>query len=326
MKHLKLEPAHALVTGGAGFIGSHLCDLLAQNNWEITILDNFSAGSMGNIQHLLKQMPQKVKLLKGDCTNPIHVKKALKNVEMVFHFVANPEVRLELSNPKTCFEQNIYATYILLQQLANISKLHTLVFASTSTVYGEPETIPTPENYAPLKPISLYGASKLASEALISAYAHTYNFKAIIYRLANTLGPRSQHGVIHDFIQKLKKNPNELEILGDGTQTKSYLYINDCIKAMLLGLNKTKSQVEIYNVGSEDQIDVKTIAQIVINEMELKNVKLAFTGGVNGGRGWIGDVKNMLLNISKIKSLGWNPDLNSKQAIRKTTKQLLRKS
>jgi len=312
-----------LVTGGAGFIGSHLCDLLAKHNWEITILDNFSAGSVGNIQHLLKQTPQKMKLLKGDCTNPIDVKKALKNVETVFHLAANPEVRLELSDPQTCFQQNVYATYILLQQLRNNSKLHTIVFASTSTVYGEPETIPTPENYAPLKPISLYGASKLASEALISAYAHTYNYKAVIYRLANTVGPRSQHGVIHDFIQKLNNNPNQLEILGDGTQIKSYLYINDCIEAILLGLEKTKNQVEIYNLGSEDQINVKTIAQIAIEEMGLKNVKLTFTGGVDGGRGWIGDVKNMLLDISKLKLIGWKPELNSAQSITTATKDIL---
>jgi len=312
-----------LVTGGAGFIGSHLCDSLAELDGEITILDNFSAGLIGNIQHLLKQMPQKVKLLKGDCTNPIHVKKALKNVKIVFHFAANPEVRLELSDPKTCFRQNIYATYVLLQQLKANPKPHTIVFASTSTVYGEPETIPTHENYAPLKPISLYGASKLASEALISAYAHTYNYKAIIYRLANTIGPRSQHGVIHDFIQKLKKNPNELEILGDGTQAKSYLHISDCIDAMLLGLEKSKNQVEIYNVGSEDQIDVGTIAQIIIEEMELKNVKLTYTGGVDGGRGWKGDVKNMLLDVGRIESLGWKPKYKSAQAIKTAAQTVL---
>jgi len=315
-----------LVTGGAGFIGSHLCDSLAEHNCEITILDNFSAGLIGNIQHLLEQMPRKVKLLKGDCTNSINVKKALRNVEMVFHFAANPEVRLELSDPKTCFRQNIYATYALLQQLRANPKPHTIIFVSTSTVYGEPETIPTPENYAPLQPISLYGASKLASEALISAYAHTYNLKAVIYRLANTVGPRSQHGVIHDFIQKLKKNPNELEILGDGAQTKSYLYISDCIKAMLLGLEKSKNQVEIYNIGSEDQIDVKTIAQIIIEEMELKNVKLTYTGGVNGGRGWKGDVKNMLLDVSKLKSLGWKPKYTSAQAIKTAAQTILKEN
>jgi len=241
-----------LVTGGAGFIGSHLCDRLAEHNCEITILDNFSSGSTENIQHLLKQTPRKVKLLKGDCTNPTYVQKALKNVEAVFHLAANPEVRLELSDHQTCFRQNIYAIYTLLQQLKNNPKNHTIIFASTSTVYGEPETIPTPENYAPLKPINLYGASKLASEALISAYAHIYNFKAVIYRLANTVGPRNKHDVIHDFIQKLHKNPKQLEILGDGTQTKSYLYISDCIEAILLGLEKSEKHVEIYNVGSED--------------------------------------------------------------------------
>jgi len=313
----------ALLTGGAGFIGSHLCNSLVKYDWEITILDNLSAGSIVNIRHILKQAPKKVKLVKGDCTNPADAQKALKNAEIIFHFAANPEVRLELSNPQTCFQQNVYATHVLLQQLRNNPRIHTIVFASTSTVYGEPETIPTPESYAPLKPISLYGASKLASEALISAYTRTYDKKAIILRLANIIGPRSQHGVIHDFVQKLRKNPNQLEILGDGTQTKSYLYITDCIAAIEIACRTAKNQVEIYNVGSEDQISVTQIAQIVTEEMGLKNVKFSYTGGVDGGRGWKGDVKNMLLDITKLKSHGWKPELNSEQAVRKATRQLL---
>jgi len=187
----------------------------------------------------------------------------------------------------------------------------------------EPQTIPTPENYAPLKPISLYGASKLASEALISAYAHTYNKKAIILRLANTIGPRSQHGVVHDFIQKLRRNPKQLEILGDGTQTKSYLYITDCTKAIETAYKTAENQVEIYNVGSEDQINVTQIAKIVTEEMNLNNVKLTYTGGIDGGRGWKGDVKNMLLDINKLKSHGWKPKHNSVQALRKAVKHLV---
>jgi len=314
---------HTLVTGGAGFIGSHLCDSLAQHNWEVTILDNLSAGSKENVQHLLERTPKKVKLLEGDCTNPAHVRKALENVEIVYHFAANPEVRLELSDPKTCFRQNIYATHILLHQLKDNMKTHTVIFASTSTVYGEPETIPTHESYGPLKPISLYGASKLASEALISAYARTYDKKAVILRLANTIGPRSQHGVIHDFILKLRRNPRQLEILGDGTQTKSYLYIDDCIKAIETAYKTARNRVEICNVGSEDQISVTQIAQIVTEEMKLKNVKLIYTGGVDGGRGWKGDVKKMLLGITKIKSKGWKPKHNSRQAIRKATKHAI---
>jgi len=199
----------------------------------------------------------------------------------------------------------------------------TLIFTSTSTVYGEPTKIPTPEDYAPLKPISTYGASKLACEALISAYAYTYDFKAIIIRLANIIGPRSKHGVIHDFIQKLNKNPTQLEILGDGTQNKSYLYITDCIKAMLLTLEKSTEQVDVFNVGSEDQVTVTEIAQTITHEMGLTSVEFKLTGGVDGGRGWKGDVKNMLLDIDKIKALGWKPKHNSKQAVREAARQLV---
>jgi UDP-glucose 4-epimerase len=172
-------------------------------------------------------------------------------------------------------------------------------------------------------PISTYGASKLACEALITAYAYTYGFKAIIYRLANIVGPRNRHGVIFDFVEKLRRSPGQLEILGDGTQTKSYLHVKDCIDAILLGLDKSSAQVEIFNVGSEDQADVKTVAQIVIEEMGLEGVKLVFTGGVDGGRGWKGDVKNMLLDITKLKTLGWKPKLNSRQAVREAAKSLL---
>jgi UDP-glucose 4-epimerase len=196
------------------------------------------------------------------------------------------------------------------------------VFASTSTVYGEASEIPTPEDYAPLMPISTYGAPKLACEALITAYACTYGFKAIIYRLANIVGPGSRHGVIFDFVEKLRRSPGQLEILGDGTQTKSYLHVKDCIDAILLGLDKSSAQVEIFNVGSEDQADVKTMAQIVIEEMGLEGVKLVFTGGVDGGKGWKGDVKNTLLEISKLKTLGWKPKHNSRQAVREAAKSL----
>ncbi|MGD8546258.1 MAG: NAD-dependent epimerase/dehydratase family protein, partial [Candidatus Bathyarchaeota archaeon] len=273
-----------LVTGGAGFIGSHLCTSLVKNGFRSIILDNFSAGSEDNIRHILSSSPDKVKVLKGDCTNPVHVKKALKDVEIVFHLAANPEVRLELNNPKKCFKQNIYATHVLLQQVRINPQVTTVIFLSTSTIYGEPEVIPTPEDYAPLKPISLYGASKLASESLISAYAYTYDKKAVILRLANIIGPQSQHGVIYDFVKKLQKNPQQLEILGDGRQTKSYLYITDCIKAIETALKITKDRVEIFNIGSEDQISVADIAQIVTEELGLTDVKFAYTGGIDGGR------------------------------------------
>ena len=310
-----------LVTGGAGFIGSHIVDALLTQGANVCVFDNLTAGTTQNIKQW--RTNPNLNFIKGDLLNPTDLAKIEKTrFETVFHLAANPEVRIGSTNPDIHFQQNIVTTHNLLEFLRKTRNPSTLIFTSTSTVYGEPTKIPTPEDYAPLKPISTYGASKLASEALISAYAHTYDFKAIILRLANIVGPRSKHGVIHDFIQKLNKNPTQLEILGDGTQTKSYLYITDCIEAMLLGLEKSTEQVEIYNVGSEDQVDVKTIAQIVIKEMDLKNVKLTFTGGVDGGRGWKGDVKNMLLDISKIKKLGWKPKHNTQQTIRKAIKHL----
>jgi len=311
-----------LVTGGAGFIGSHLVDALLRQKTNVNVLDNFSNGTKQNIKQHLNN--NSLKLVKGDLSNKKDVSKALEDCDIVFHLAANPEVRLSSIDPETHFQQNVMATFNLLEATRITGSVEAFVFTSSSTVYGEPAQIPTPEDYAPLEPISVYGATKLACEALITAYAHTYGFKAIIYRLANIIGSRSQHGAIHDFIKKLRNNPEQLEILGDGTQTKSYLYITDCIEAMLLGLEKAIKRVEIFNLGSEDQINIKAIAQIVVEEMGLKNVKFKLTGGVDGGRGWKGDVKNMLLDVSRLKSIGWKPKLNSEEAVKQATKDLVK--
>lgn len=310
------EEKKVLVTGGAGFIGSYLCEKLAGLGSYVVILDNLSSGKYENVEGVFKKYADKVCLLKGDCTMPDDIKKAVSDVDIVFHFAANPEVRLELNDPKNCFEQNIYATHVLLEALRQYCDVEQVVFASTSTVYGDVNMFPTDESYGPLKPISMYGASKLASEALISSYANLYNFDALILRFANIIGPRSQHGVIPDFLNKLRKNQEELEILGDGRQSKSYLYIDDCIDATLTACEGKGSRVKILNVGSEDWITVFRIAEIVVEEMGLRNVKFRFTGGIDGGRGWKGDVKKMLLDCSMLKSLGWRPKYNSKQAVR----------
>lgn len=324
MRYLK-PGRRVLVTGGAGFIGSHMVDALMMKGMEVCVFDNLSSGSLQNVERWIGSPA--FSLIKGDLLNPKDLSRLdISQYEIIFHLAANPEVRVGSADPEVHFQQNVVATKNLLELVRKAGDNPTLVFTSTSTVYGEAEKIPTPEDYAPLKPISVYGASKLACEALISAYAYSEGLKAVIYRLANIVGSRSRHGVIYDFIQKLKANPMELEILGDGTQTKSYLHISDCIEAIIIGLEKASEPVEIFNVGSEDQVDVKTIAQIVIEEMALKNVKLKFTGGVNGGRGWKGDVKNMLLDISKLKALGWRPKLNGEQAVRRATRQLCKGS
>ena len=307
----------ALVTGGAGFIGSHLIDALLEKGYEIVCIDNFSSGKREFIEHNLN----KIEIIEGDLLNRKDVEKALNGCDVVYHLAANPDVRVGVVNTKTHFDNNIVATYNLLEEMKE-KGVNKIAFTSSSTVYGDATIIPTPEDYAPLIPISLYGASKLAAEALICSYCHTFDMEAIIYRFANVVGPRSTHGVIYDFIKKLRANPDELEILGDGRQRKSYLYIDDCIDAMLFGVEKARERVEIFNIGSEDWIEVKEIADIVAQEMNLKP-KYRFTGGIDG-RGWKGDVKFMRLDISKLKNMGWKPKYGSKEAIRMTTKWLIK--
>ncbi|MEM3612702.1 MAG: NAD-dependent epimerase/dehydratase family protein [Candidatus Bathyarchaeia archaeon] len=309
------------ITGGAGFIGSHLVDRLCKMGKDVIVFDNLSSGTIENVRKWLGTPG--FRFIRGDLLSLEEVVKSINGCDTVFHLAANPEVRVGSENPKIHYKQNVLATFNLLEVIRKVGHIKILVFTSSSTVYGDAEKIPTPEDYAPLKPISTYGASKLAAEALISAYANTYGFKAIIYRLANIVGLRSQHGVIHDFIKKLRENPERLEILGDGTQMKSYLHVEDCVDAILIGLEASNERVRIFNVGSEDQIVVKEIADIICSKMGLKNVRYIFTGGVDGGRGWKGDVKVMLLSIERLKSLGWKPKLNSRQAVERAASEIL---
>jgi UDP-glucose 4-epimerase len=316
---MQMNKSRILLTGGAGFIGSHLADSLMTTGSRVCVLDNLSAGNLANLKQWHNNPD--FTFLNIDLTKPLDSLGG-EQFDVIYHLAANPEVRVSSTNPETHYNQNITATFNLLEYLRKSGTTPQLVFTSTSAVYGEPTEIPTPETYAPLKPISVYAATKLACEALISAYAYNYGFRAIIYRLANVIGPRSGHGVIYDFIQKLHKTPNQLEILGDGSQTKSYLHVTDCITALLKRREASNEQVEIFNVGSEDKINVKTIAETVIAAMGLTNVDLKLTGGVDGGRGWVGDVKIMLLNADKIKSTGWTPRLNSQQAVTQTARAL----
>ncbi len=312
-----------LVTGGAGFIGNQLCKALLKLGEDVTVLDNFSSGARGNLE--LSSSQGRFNIIKGDCKNKGDVKKALAGVKTVFHFAANPEVRLDRSDPSTCFRENIYATHILLEAIKN-ADVETIVFASSSTVYGDARLLPTPENYGPLEPISYYGAAKLGSEGLISAHCHTYRRAAVILRLANIIGPMSKHGVIRDFLTQVKNNPRKLRILGDGNQTKSYLFIDDCISAILRSVEFVHPSVNIFNVGSEDQIIVKDIAKIILGEAGLNDVTFEFTRQLEEGRGWNGDVKRMLLDVRKLRSKGWRPKFSSEDAVRITVKSLLRKS
>ncbi|MBC7080718.1 MAG: NAD-dependent epimerase/dehydratase family protein [Thermoplasmatales archaeon] len=305
-----------LVTGGAGFIGSHLVEHLLKKGYEVKCVDNFSSGKIEFLEaHLYK-----IELIKGDLINKRDARNAVKNCEIVFHLAANPDVRAGEKDTKSIFENNIVATYNLLEGMRK-EGVKKIIFTSSSAVYGDAKKIPTPEDYSPLVPISIYGATKLACEAMICSYSHTFDIEAIIYRFANVVGPRSTHGVIYDFIKKLRANKEKLEILGDGTQRKSYLYIDDCIDAIFYTMERWEDKIEIYNIGSLDSIEVKEIADIVSKEMGLKP-EYVFTGGING-RGWRGDVKFMTLDISKIMQKGWRPKNSSRKAVELAVKWLI---
>jgi UDP-glucose 4-epimerase len=308
-----------LVTGGAGFIGSHLCEFLTRPSNEVVVLDNLSSGSMENISNLMKE--RSFTVVRGDCKSPRDVSKAVRGADVVYHFAANPEVRLDRAMPQDSFDENILATKVMLDAVVE-ARVPNLVYASSSTVYGDATTRPTPEDYSPMLPVSIYGATKLASESLIVAYAKTYRFSAQILRLANVIGPKSRHGVVFDFVAKLRENPRSLQILGDGTQSKSYLFIQDCIDAIDLILSRAEG-TSIYNVGSSDQLSVLRVADLVCEEMGVDPSR-EVSGGVDGGRGWVGDVKQMLLDVTKLKSIGWAPRFSSEEAVRSTLRHILK--
>ena len=307
-----------LVTGGAGFIGSNLVSGLVAENEETHVLDNLSSGKLESLERV-KRNP-KFHFHKMDLSQRESL-SIPKDCKTIYHLAANPEVRVGFTNPEVHFSQNVVTTFNLLEAARKIDA-ETLLFTSTSTVYGDARAMPTPEDYSPLEPISMYGASKLACESIMISYAHTYGMRAVIYRLANIIGADSTHGVIFDFVSKLLKDPDRLEVLGDGTQNKSYLHISDCISAMLAGKEASRGRVSVYNVGSQDQIEVREIARAVVEAMGMQNTKIEFTGGVDNGRGWKGDVKNMLLDVSKILELGWEPRYGSLEAVRLTAKEL----
>ncbi len=263
-----------------------------------------------------------LQLMNGDCTNPRDVREALIDVKVVFHLAANPEVRLDRSDSETCFQQNLFTTHVILEEMKH-SEAEMIVFTSSSTVYGKARILPTREDYSPLEPVSLYGASKLASESLISAYCYTYGRMGIVLRLANVVGSRCRHGVIYDFVMKLLRNPRELEILGNGKQEKSYLHVEDCVSAISSICRHSRRRFEVFNIGSNDQIKVGKIAKIVATEMGINAPSVKFKEEFDGGGGWVGDVERMFLDTTKLRSSGWNQRYHSVQAVQSAARSLL---
>lgn len=300
-----------LITGGLGFIGSHLAERLNTGDNEIVIIDSLLNPAMEKEEMEFNGIDVRI----GDLSD-LKVAEALidEDINIVYHLAANYSVPLSSEEPVFDFK-NTFLTTLNVLDVMRRKGIPKIVFTSSSTVYGKQETFPIKET-AELKPVSNYGAAKVASEAYIMSFSKLYRIDALILRLANILGSRSNHGIVPDFVKKLKEDKEELEILGDGKQRKSYLHIDDCLDAMLFLEGKMKAGYEIYNIGSDQWITVDSIASLICEQMNLKPM-LIYTGGELG---WAGDVKEFLLDISKLKSLGWSPKKSTEEAIKSTTK------
>ena len=306
-----------LVTGGAGFIGSHLVDALVDQGKKVRVIDNFSSVREERLaQH---EGAGAVEVCRGDLLDRESVIAAMEGIETVHHLAANPDIRLGTEVTDTDLKQGTVATYNVLEAM-RVSGVGRISFASSSAVYGEAGVMPPPEDYGPIMPISLYGASKLASEALITAWAGTFGTQGFIHRFANIVGPRGTHGVIFDFIHKLKKDPSRLEVLGDGNQEKSYMSAHDCVQSMIHVISLGDEGTVLNNLGTGDTCSVSRIAEIVIEESGLEGVSIDYTGGK---RGWAGDVPKTYLDVTKLLGSGFEPTSMSEQAVRDTARVLI---
>jgi UDP-glucose 4-epimerase len=305
---MELRNKRIIVTGGAGFIGSHLVDRLLELDNHVTVIDNLSDGRKQHINH-------EAELVNGDLRDKDFCITNIKNADIVFHLAANSNIHLGAEHTNLDFEMNIIGTDNVLEAI-RINHIKNICFSSSFTVYGNVKTVPVAENYGPLVPISLYGASKLADEALISGYCGTFGMQATIVRFANIIGPRQKIGIIHDFVDKLSHNPNQLEVLGDGSNTKSYIYITDCIDAIVKAVENSKDSVNLFNISYEDTLSAAEIAKLAVKQLSPK-AKITFTGKET----YKGDVKVVLMDSSKLKSIGWKPKFNSKTAVLETIKE-----
>ena len=285
------------VSGGAGFIGSNIVSKLVDEGHYVVAYDNLSTGRLSNLNQVLRE--KNFSFVKGDLLDKKMLQKVLKNGEFdtVIHLAANADVRAGIKNTHIDLDNGVIATHNLLEAMRS-SNCSDIMFSSSSVVYGEAKVRPTPESYGPLLPISLYGAAKLAAEGMIAAYSELFGFSYAIYRFANVVGNRQSHGVVIDFIEKLKKNSRELVVLGDGRQRKSYIDVYDCIGAMLIAHKKKKNIV--LNIASDGQTSVKFIAESLIKKMK-SSARIRYTGE---SKGWPGDIANTLLSNKEMKKMG----------------------
>ena len=307
-----------LVAGGAGFIGSHLCDALLSKNNTVIVADKLIMGSK-NIEHLSQNT--NFKFYEMELANQDNVDRLFKDnkIDIVYHMAANSDIQKSANDTSIDFNDTLLTTRVLLESMRK-NNVKNIFFASTSAVYGEMPDIVLNEETGGLKPVSYYGGAKLASEALISSYVSMCDMNAVIFRFPNVIGPRLTHGVVYDFVKKLRNNPKELEILGNGTQCKPYIYVTDLVNAILKLTEQFEPGVEIFNISvMSEGTSVTHIAEIVVDVLGLSDVEFKYTGG---DRGWKGDVPRFKYDISKVLATGWKPEYTSDEAVRKAAQSL----
>jgi UDP-glucose 4-epimerase len=305
----------AFVTGGAGFIGSTLVDRLLDEGHTVVAFDNFSTGQERFLEKAARHST--FALVRGDTLDPKPLAVAMRGADTVFHLAANADVRFGTDHPRRDLEQNTIATFNVLEAM-RANAVRRIAFASTGSIYGEATVIPTPENAPFPVQTSLYGASKLAGEGLIQAYCEGFGFQAWIFRFVSILGERYTHGHVFDFYRSLKTDPTRLRVLGDGRQRKSYLYIQDCLDAMLLAMSQASEKVNIFNLGTDEFCLVNDSIGWITERLGVSPA-LQYTGG---DRGWIGDNPFIYLDTTRIRALGWTPRLTIKEAVVRTLEYL----
>ncbi len=309
------------IVGGAGFIGSHLVRTLLREEGDVLVCvyDNFSSGQRWHLEEVLTD--KRLSIITGDVKDLPLLSGSMKDSDVVYHFASNPDIAKAVTQPDIDFWEGTYLTNNVLEAM-RVNHVKQLLYASGSGVYGDTGQQFVHEDHYPMLPISTYGASKLACEALIHSYCYMFGINASAFRFANVVGPNQTHGVGYDFINKLRQNPQELTILGDGTQDKSYIFVSDVIQAIRLLEKKALAGFSYYNVATMDSITVTDIAKIVMSIMNIKDAKLLYTGG---DRGWKGDVPVIRLKSEKIRSLGWTNEFTTAEAIERSVTSMVNK-
>jgi UDP-glucose 4-epimerase len=306
---------HYIVTGCAGFIGSNLVDHLLAQGHRVTGVDNFSTGQRRFLENALSQ--PEFRLIEADLLDEERLKVAFQGADRVVHFAANADVRFGTEHPRRDLEQNTIATYNVLEAM-RANGVKEIAFSSTGSVYGEASIIPTPENGPFPIQNSLYGASKSAGEGMIAAYCEGFGFRAWIFRFASILGERYSHGHVFDFYNQLRRDPSKLRVLGNGKQRKSYLYVQDCVAAIMTAMGHAKERVNILNLGSDSYCEVDDSIGWICETLGLLP-RRDYSGG---DRGWIGDSPFIFLDTAKIRSFGWMPKLTIRESVVKTVEYL----